>query len=205
MKKVWLCSALFCSMLGANAAQAAVIDFNADPTSHYGNGNPYQEDGFALSNSFNNDSGQLFWGNTDPSWIAYNADPGGNTFSHNYSNSTTTLTKMGGGLFDFNRIDLGDVYNAPVGGDVQFNFLFGNASTSATVVSLDSLVGLQTFTFNLLGLQQVSWTPLTTQGPWLQLDNIVVDASVAPVPVPAAIWLFASGLIGLLGRRKQTA
>ena len=36
-------------------------------------------------------------------------------------------------------------------------------------------------------------------------DNIVID--VAPVPVPAAVWLFGSGLIGLIGiaRRRKAA
>jgi len=37
-----------------------------------------------------------------------------------------------------------------------------------------------------------------------QFDNVRLDFS--PVPIPAAVWLFGSGLIGLLGvaRRKQS-
>jgi hypothetical protein len=39
--------------------------------------------------------------------------------------------------------------------------------------------------------------------PLVNFDNIVVSA----VPVPAAFWLFGSGLIGLIGvaRRKKAA
>ena len=38
----------------------------------------------------------------------------------------------------------------------------------------------------------------------MHLDNIVVNAVPAAVPVPAAVWLFGSGLMGLLsyGRKK---
>jgi len=32
-----------------------------------------------------------------------------------------------------------------------------------------------------------------------------VDAAVTPVPVPAAVWLFGSGLIGLIGFAKRKA
>lgn len=204
MKKKFCSAVLFSALFGMSAAQAAVIDFDADPSSHVGNGNLYQEDGFQISNSLNVNDALLFWGNDVGNWWSqHNADPGGNTLSHNYANTTMTLTKVGGGLFDFNSIDLADVYNYGNGGDVQFNFLFGNSSSSQTTVTLDNLVGLQTFTFNLLGLSQVSWTPLTTQGPWLQLDNIVVDASVSQVPVPAAVWLFGSGLVGLMGFKRK--
>jgi hypothetical protein len=37
-------------------------------------------------------------------------------------------------------------------------------------------------------------------------DNISITADVAAVPVPAAVWLFGSGLLGLIGvaRRKKT-
>lgn len=35
------------------------------------------------------------------------------------------------------------------------------------------------------------------------LDNMVYSAS--PVPVPAAVWLFGSGLLGLLGVRRKKA
>ena len=38
-------------------------------------------------------------------------------------------------------------------------------------------------------------------------DNISITADIAAVPVPAAVWLFGSGLLGLIGvaRRKKAA
>jgi len=38
-------------------------------------------------------------------------------------------------------------------------------------------------------------------------DNVVINADIAAVPVPAAVWLFGSGLLGLVGvaRRKKAA
>ena len=38
-------------------------------------------------------------------------------------------------------------------------------------------------------------------------DNVTISTDVAAVPVPAAVWLFGSGLLGLIGvaRRKQAA
>ena len=38
-------------------------------------------------------------------------------------------------------------------------------------------------------------------------DNISITADIAAVPVPAAVWLFGSGLVGLVGvaRRKKAA
>ena len=39
------------------------------------------------------------------------------------------------------------------------------------------------------------------------IDNVSIIADVNPVPVPAAVWLFGSGLIGLVGvaRKKKAA
>ena len=37
-------------------------------------------------------------------------------------------------------------------------------------------------------------------------EQILVDVTVQPIPVPAAVWLFGSGLLGLVGiaRRRKT-
>jgi hypothetical protein len=39
------------------------------------------------------------------------------------------------------------------------------------------------------------------------IDNVVINADIDPIPVPAAVWLFGSGLLGLIGiaRKKKAA
>ena len=39
------------------------------------------------------------------------------------------------------------------------------------------------------------------------IDNVMINADIAAIPVPAAVWLFGSGLVGLFGvaRRKRQA
>ena len=77
--------------LSALHAHATVIDFN-QVIGFQTLPSPYQEDGFTITNSSTNSSAMLFWGT-----LSYNADPNGNTYSHNYGSTTSTLTKTGGG------------------------------------------------------------------------------------------------------------
>jgi hypothetical protein len=90
---------------------------------------------------------------------------------------------------------------------------------SSTTVLLDGPGGPATWT-NFT--QVVTLGPDVTEGISLELvaicggvpgcqssffwDNISITADVAAVPVPAAVWLFGSGLLGLIGvaRRKKT-
>jgi len=58
--------------------------------------------------------------------------------------------------------------------------------------------------FNWLGVDQIRFTAgVNTFG--LGIDN--VNVNVSAVPVPAAVWLFGSGLAGLIGasRKKKQA
>lgn len=56
---------------------------------------------------------------------------------------------------------------------------------------------------NNIGNWVIAWEDLAGGGD-RDFNDIVVEANVAPVPVPAAVWLFGSGLLGLIGiaRRK---
>ena len=139
----------------------------------------------------------------------YNADPDGRTLNNNYFRSTITLTKVGGGVFDFNSVDLTDIYDShdfPNGGDVLFTFFDGLNTTSQTV-TLDSLPGLQTFTFNRTGLVSLTFKAVTTNE--IQTDNFVLDAvsATAGVPEPAtwALMLGGFGLAGSALRRRRAA
>jgi len=56
---------------------------------------------------------------------------------------------------------------------------------------------------NVVGNYVLAWEDLPGGGD-RDFNDLVVEASVAPIPIPAAVWLFGSGLLGLIGfaRRK---
>lgn len=81
------------------------------------------------------------------------------------------------------------------------------SSSSSSVTSFRGLVeigdfldGARTGAITFFLLEQ----DLTPSGTWIEIDNVDVRA-VPPsvVPVPAAIWLFGTALIGLIGFGKR--
>lgn len=56
------------------------------------------------------------------------------------------------------------------------------------------------------GAYNVSWSSMVSGGPFVgqTLDwNLTGVASVSAVPIPSAVWLFGSGLIGLIGLARR--
>jgi hypothetical protein len=183
------------------SALADVITFDElTNNNRYNSVNPLTSGGFQFVNSGSTADSLIVWGSSN----SFNADPGGATVAVNYSGTTTTVTPVGGGTFDFNSIDLADVYNYGTGGDVLFTFLTSGGTTTQTV-SLDNIIGLQTFTFNLAGLQSFSFTPVSTDGHWLQFDNLVVNGVTQAVPEPGtwAMMLLGFGGLGFQMRRAR--
>ena len=184
----------------ASSANAVIIDFEEiDNTG--GNafsGSSLDTQGFNLSNSAGSAYAILHWGLGD----SFNADVDGVTYSHNYGGSTSTLTQLGGGAFDLNSIDFGNVYNnRPYAQEFEVNGFYEAGGGISTTLTSDEFAGLETFTFNWEGLSSVTWTEIS--GTWLQLDNIVLNASV---PEPSTLALFGLGLLGLsLSRKKKAA
>jgi PEP-CTERM motif-containing protein len=147
----------------------------------------------------------VVWGSAWP----YSADAGGATLGSNYGWTTTTFSRVGGGLFDLQSIDLADFFDNALGqqgGDVRLTFNDADGSTSQTV-TIDDLPGLQTFTFNRSNLLSASYEPVTTFGPLIQVDNILVDTndartslavpeSAVPEPATWAMMLLGFGLVG---------
>ncbi len=197
---------IFAAIIAANAVQAGAttVTFNELTTPGLQTYASLDSGGLHFTNSNGSSGALLVWGTSD---VSFNADPGRATLSNNYGGTTTTVTKVGGGTFSLGSIDLADVYNNAFGGDVLFSFTTGTGTTTQ-VVSLDNLVGLQTFVFNIGGLTSFSYLPQTTQGPWIQVDNVVFDTFVTgavPEPESWAMMIAGLGLVGAVMRRRAVS
>jgi len=202
MKTIRRLAAGTAALMAATSAQAAVIDFNElSHGGYYQPVNPLISGGFSFVNNgagFAN-SALGVWGSNGSETM----DPGAAAVFHNYSNSITTVTKVGGGIFDLNSIDLADVYNNGFGGDVLLTFTDGMGTTSQNV-TLDNLVGGQTFALNRNGLTAFTMQGVTTQGGWLQFDNVVVNGQGAvPEPSAWALMILGFGVVGPGMRRRS--
>jgi hypothetical protein len=116
------------------------------------------------------------------------------------------FTDVGG---NFNRLDGATVLGSVVGdGDSIGEGLFETISLSVDILGGDALLGmalgirLYNLNLDLVDADGNSISALSGIG----FDN--VQLSLSPVPVPAAIWLFGTALLGLVGfnrRRKHAA
>lgn len=129
-------------------------------------------------------------------------------FPKGVSQTLTNLTA--GQTYSFN-MDLG-IRNGACGssdctGPIQVSTSIGNTSQTFTHNSFDSGNIWGTFGFDFTAdNQSMTLTILGISGnQYIGLDKV----SVAPVPLPAAVWLFGSGLLTLLGfsniRRKLSS
>ncbi|PCJ26852.1 MAG: hypothetical protein COA96_04285 [SAR86 cluster bacterium] len=170
-------------------ASATVIDFEGIPDGDFSFGT---EDGYNLS--VNSNGWISLWGSGGNGTINFGAQ------SPDGSAPVLTITKSGGGVFNFESIDLKhfgsspdsviqgflsaslvgqDVYNPTDGGTMA---TFG--ASALLGVAVDSLV--------------IMHIPYSHQ---ILLDNIVL--SEASVPEPSILVLLSIGLIGLGARRRR--
>lgn len=201
----------------AGNASAAVVTF--DTTFHSANtiaafGPHYDEAG--LSFDVQSEGGapeQIGSFGYQGASLPYDADPIGAAIFVNASSSKITISKLGGGSFFFNSIDLTDANNGlanRLSYDLAYSYVDGGGSHSG-VFALDNLPGLQTFTVNLIGVQSFTMFTGNTNanlGPGVQLDNVRFDESVtAPAPEPAswALMIVGFGGIGASLRRRRAA
>ena len=116
-----------------------------------------------------------------------------------------SLTGAGGVVFI-------ELFSELSGGGTSKSEIFGNAPLFPDdPVNWESFVWNTTLGADVSGgvtLQlKTSCGPVEGCGVDVEFDNITITTDVSAVPVPAAVWLFGSGLLGLIGvaRRKKAA
>lgn len=208
----------------APAASAVVIDFEGGSTSSSGgifNGNPYIEDGFAVSTP---DSGIYLF---QDGWQLGRGSTNGTDTAYVFGGPTATISiaRTDSAAFSLAALDVAEVFNngdfaesgsaesvlitgaLSGGGSVSMTFVLDGLSDGAGGVA-----DFETITFgsgwsNLLSVDLVASvaTP-TIYGTNLNFDNIVVGAASPggpgmPVSAPPVALLLMAGLMLLLHRR----
>jgi len=142
---------------------------------------------------------------------SFDTTPGSATLSSSSSTPhvylPTTVTRVGGGAFNLLIADFADGGNTDNNFTYQFIFNFVGGASLTQVIMLDGNFGSQTIILNHSNLLSVQWGNDPGNDPFtLQWDNVKVEA-VSPVPLPAALPLFAAalGAVGIAGwcRRKR--
>lgn len=192
-------------LLVSNLVSGAVIDFEGvappgEATSGFVASSPHVEDGYVLygltpDNAIlsatytginSNDSDVFGWcGECDRMQIVVESDTGA-LFN----------------LLSFDATDL--LFNDQTGGtagDVNVEGYFADGSSVGITIDLSAAWTTYALPSSFSNLEGFTINATADAVQDLAIDNIVVSA----IPVPPAVWLFASGLLGLIGiaRRKD--
>jgi hypothetical protein len=146
-----------------------------------------------------------------------------NSFSHSFAVSGSALNgavdsyHTGWFNLDFNNTG-GDSYNIDLTLDYQLNAeasgLFansnvaldygytGNSFTGSDSVDAFTFAGFPYDTDSLTGSNGLIFTLGSGSTGSFYADAVITE-NLAPVPVPAAVWFFASGLLGVIGLNKR--
>ncbi len=194
----------------AGPASALLIDFEdiAQPSGTVTNGSPDQiSRGFLFDSQFDhfhigNDptDGSLSWNGT--TWL------GADWFT------PYLVTMSSGSVFSLNQLDIGELnLTNGLATTIQVTGNYDGGGSISTDIIMDlvadgpgSLVDFQTVLFDSTWSNLSSVTFFTTEGSGdygFVLDDIIVNNQPNPVPIPAAVWLFGTALIGLVGFGKR--
>jgi PEP-CTERM motif len=191
-----------CLLAASAVAGAQTIDFNEFAHDGYFVGvAPITTQGFQFTNSWGSPDALGVWGRNG----IYQADVGNASIFVNMPSSTTTMSKLDSGTFDFYSIDLADIYNAGTSVTIKFWFEDIDSNSFTEWVTLDKKIGLQTFVFDQKSVKSVSWKTTDEINAWNQFDNVNVSSvSAVPEPESYALMLAGLGLVGAIARRRKT-
>jgi hypothetical protein len=182
-------------LLFSSVATATTIDFTSG--SYNGVGSLYIEDGFSFTTPAGNHTDCI-----DPTSGGYCwHDGGGNPVFEN----NVTLS-FGGAQFSLNSIETIFFASSPTGDNngLTLSSISGGVPVNLNLAPNDynvhGVTGFDNVTFVTLSLPNLAgFFPGE-----IEIDNVIVSAVPIPaVPVPAAIWLFGTALIGLVGFGKR--
>jgi len=197
---------LIAALAGFSAPASAVVIDLAPPD--YLFGPSYSQDGYTFTNSSPVSGSYANWVHGDqvgiPGYSVYNASNANGDIVQVGGGTSNTITNNANQVFSFSSIGLANVFNNGSGGDVLFTFNHVDGGTnSATVSLLSGVFGLQTFLFNETGLTSVVFTPITTEGPYLQFDSVNVNVSAVPEPSTWAMMMLGFAGFGYMAYRRH--
>jgi hypothetical protein len=208
------------TLIFSSTATAVLIDFETASTSSGGgvdNGNPYIEDGYQIT------PGSSVLYAFEDGWQSDRGSSNGTTVGSVFSgangaSATFTVSRTDGADFNLLSIDLAELFNdgdfAEIGGSTVYNFTgFKTGPDVTTQLVLDGFsdgsggaADFETFSFGaewsgISGFFVSALYPSNnTFWNYAAFDNISVSLfNPSAVPVPAAVWLFGTALIGLVG------
>jgi hypothetical protein len=200
MKVIFVAAVAACAVAlgaGSQSANATTITFGtySGPDDFEYLGPSYIESGFNFANS----GGFMRWQNG----TLNDSDPTASTGLVTYMSFTTTvMSRVDGGAFDFLSLDVDDAFN--VGsphGLLSYEYGLHGGGTGSGSFLVDDVGGFSTVLLNLANLAYFSFTPSQDLF-WVTFDNVQISENV--VPIPATLPLFASALaaLGWVARRR---
>jgi hypothetical protein len=118
-----------------------------------------------------------------------------------------TMTKIGGGFFSLQSVDIGGSFIAANNRWASSVNVFNGLNTVNVVLPPNDPT-YQTANVNFLNVSSVTFIPLINAGGGANnfeftLDNIVIDQVGGAIPEPASLFLLSTGLVGVAARRHR--